>query len=84
MQGSVRALLHDMLYEVELGSIFGNKLLQLATLKFVARQVDCGGDNTGNKDSQLATQQSCATSCKKMSPVLLGFKTRYNCSMCKR
>ena len=31
-----------MLHEVELGSTFGNMLLQLATLKFVARQVAYG------------------------------------------
>ena len=63
-----------MLHEVELGSTFGNLLLQLATLKFVARQVACGGGNTGNKALQLAKQQCCATSCKEMLPVLLGLK----------
>ena len=46
-------------------------LLQLATLKFVAGQVACGGGNTGNKALQLAKQQCCATSCKEMLPVLL-------------
>ena len=46
-------------------------LLQLATLKFVARQVACGGGNTGNKALQLAKQQCCATSCKEMLLVLL-------------
>ena len=46
-------------------------LLQLATMKFVARQVACGGGNTGNKALQLAKQQCCATSCKEMLPVLL-------------
>ena len=49
-------------------------LLQLATLKFVARQVACGGGNTGNKALQLAKQQCCATSCKEMLPVLLDLK----------
>ena len=45
-------------------------LLQLATLKFVARQVASGGvGNTGNKALQLAKQQCCATSCKGMLPV---------------
>ena len=53
---------------------FGNMLMQLATLKFVARQVACGGGNTGNKALQLAKQECCATSCKVMSPVLLGVK----------
>ena len=55
-------------------STFGNMLMQLATLKFVARQVTCGGGNTGNKALQLAKQQCCATSCKVMLPVLLGIK----------
>ena len=46
-------------------------LLQLATLKFVARQVACGGGNTGNKALQIAKQQCCATTCKEMLPILL-------------
>ena len=62
----------NILHEVELGSTFGNMLLQLAILqKFVARQVACGGGNTGNKALQLAKQQCCGTSCKEMLPVLL-------------
>ena len=56
------------------GSTFGNMLLQLATLKFVARQVACGGGNTGNNALQLAKQHCCATSCKVMLPVLLDIK----------
>ena len=63
-----------MLHEVELGSAFSNMLLQLATMKFVVRQVACGGGNSGNKALQLAKQQCCATSCKEMLPVLLGLK----------
>ena len=43
-------------------------LLLSATQKFVARE----GGNTRNKQSQLATQHCCATSCTKMLPVLLG------------
>ena len=53
---------------------FGNMLMQLETLKFVARQVACGGGNTGNKTLQLAKQQCCATSCKVTFSVLLGVK----------
>jgi len=34
--------------------------------EIVARQVTCGGGNTGNKALQLAKQQCCATSCKEM------------------
>ena len=49
-------------------------LLQLATLKYVARQVACGGGNTGNEALQFAKQQYCAGSCKEMFPVLLGVK----------
>ena len=45
--------------------------VQLATLKFVARQVACRVGNTGNKALQLAKQKCCATSCKEMLPVLL-------------
>ena len=52
-------------------------LLQLAILKFVARQVACGGGNTSNK----ALQQCCSTSCKEMLPVLLGL---YACAQCVR
>ena len=48
--------------------------LQLETLKFVARQVACGGGNTGNKALQLAKQNCCATSCKEMLPVLPDLK----------
>ena len=51
-------------------------LLQLATLKFVVRQVACGGGNTGNKALQLAKQQCRATSCKEMLPVLPDHKER--------
>lgn len=36
-------------HKVELSSTFGNMLLQLVTLKFVVRQVDCGGGNTAAK-----------------------------------
>jgi len=49
-------------------------LLQLATLKVVTRQVACGGGNTGNKALQLAKQQCCVTSCKKMLPILPDLK----------
>ena len=45
-------------------------LLLFATWRFVAR----GGGNTRNKQSQLATQHCCATSSRKMLPVLLGLK----------
>ena len=38
---------------------------------FVALQVACRGGNTGNKALQLAKQQCCPSSCKKMLPVLL-------------
>ena len=64
----------DLLPNVEPSSTSCNMLLQLATLKFVARQVACGGGNTGNKALQLAKQQCCATSCKEMLPVLPDLK----------
>ena len=56
------------------GSTFGNKLLQLATLKFIARQLAFGGGNMGKKALQLAKQQCCATSWKKMLPYYLALK----------
>ena len=49
-------------------------LLLSATQKFVARE----GGNTRNKQSQLATQHCCATSCTKMLPVLLGLNAEIN------
>jgi len=57
----------DLLPKLEPSSTSCNMLLQLATLKFVARQVACAGGNTGTKALQLAKQQCCAT---KMLPVL--------------
>ena len=67
----------NILHEVELGSTFGNMLLQ---------QVACGGGNTGNKALQLAQQQCCATSCTKMLPVLLGLYLwmEVSCYVCHR
>jgi len=62
----------DLLPKVEPSSTSCNMLLQLATLKFVARQVACGGGNTGNKALQLAKQQYCLTSCTEMLSALLG------------
>jgi len=44
----------DVLPKVEPSSTSGNMLLQLATLEFAARQVICGGGNTGNKALQLS------------------------------
>ena len=58
----------DLLPKVEPSSTSCNMLLQLATLKSVARQIACGGGNTGNK----TLQHCCATSCTKMLTVLLG------------
>ena len=49
----------NMLPKVEPISSSCNMLLQLATLKFAARQVACGSGNTGNKALQLAKQQCC-------------------------
>jgi len=62
----------DLLLKAEPSSTSCNMLLQLATLKFVAREVACGGGNTGNEALQIAKQQCCATSCREMLPVLLG------------
>ena len=56
-------------------STFGNMLMQLATLKFVVRQVACGVGNTGNKALQLAKRQCCATSCKVMLPYYLALRS---------
>ena len=62
----------DLLPKVEPSSTSCNMLLQLATLKFVARRVACGGGNTGNKALQLAKQQCCTTSClRKCCPYYL-------------
>ena len=61
----------DLLPKVGPSSTSCNMLLQLATLKFVAREVACGGGNTVNKALQLAKQQCCVTSCTKVLPVLL-------------
>ena len=44
--------------------------LLFATWKFVMRR----GDNTCNKQSQLATQHCCEEGCTKMLPVLLDLK----------
>ena len=63
-----------LLQQVKLGSTLRNILLQLATLKFVAWQVEHASSNTGNNAFQLAMQQCCATSWTKMLPVLLGLK----------
>ena len=66
--------IESLLQKVELRSALRNMLLQLATLKFVARQVECEGSNMGNNAFQLAMQQCCATSWAKMLPVLLDLK----------
>ena len=69
----------DLLPKVEPSSTSCNMLLQLATLKFVERQVACGDGNKGKKALQLAKQQCCATSCMVMLPVLLDLKTKRKC-----
>ena len=65
----------NMLSKVDQSSTSWNMLLQLATLKFAARQVACGDGNMGNKALQLAKQQCCTTNCKEMLPVLRGLKS---------
>ena len=52
-----------MLQKVKVTSTFCN-------MKFIARE----GGSTRNKQSQLATQHCCLTSCTKMLPVLPGLK----------
>ena len=47
----------SLLPKVEFGSTLYNMLPQLATLKFVAGQVESEGGNTGNNAFQLAMQR---------------------------
>ena len=65
----------DLLPKEEPSSTSCNMLLQLATLKFVARQVACGVVIRTTKLCNLHTQ-CCATSCKEMLLVLLGLNDR--------
>ena len=58
--------IESLLQKVELGSTLRNMLPQLATLRFVAWQVEQAGGKTGNNAFQLAMQQCCATSWVKM------------------
>ena len=51
----------DLLPKVGPSSTSCNMLLQLATLKFVAREVACGGGNTVNKALQLLLSNNVAS-----------------------
>jgi len=57
-------------YHLLAQQIFMLQKVDIAFTLFVAR----GGDNTRNKQSQLATQHCCMTSCTKMVPILLSLK----------
>ena len=66
----IRATKQKFVAKVELESTFRNTSSQLATSYFVARQVGHVGGNTRNRELQLALQQCCKTSWRKMLPVL--------------
>ena len=66
----IRATKLKFVAESRTGVYFSQHLASTCNIVFVARQVGHAGGNTRNREFQLALQQCCKTSWRKMLPVL--------------